>query len=299
MFILLAMGYCLRIKGLVDDDSLTKMNKMIFRAFFPFLMFTNIYGSNITEVVDPFLIIYTVGAILTVYAIATLIVLKIEPSNKSRGAMIQAIYRSNFVIMGLPIATNIYGHGNVGVTAVMVAIVVPLYNVIAVITLELYRGRKVSIKDLVLRIAKNPLILGAAAGLLCVLLHIKLPHAIDSTISQLSAATTPIALIVLGGSFKFNDVKEQMRNLTISVVSRLIIVPGVVLSLAACLGIKGIAFVTLVGIFAAPCALSSFTMAQEMESDGRLAGSTVVFTSALCSITMFIWLFVFKSMGVF
>ena len=143
MFILLAIGFIVRKTGIVNDAELKKMNRLAFDVLFPFLMFANIYNSHIREIVNLRLIIFTLAAIGIEYAIGTAVTLKIEKSSASRGAMIQAIYRSNFVIMGLPIATNIYGHGNVGVTAVMIAIVVPLYNILAVATLEVYRDSRV------------------------------------------------------------------------------------------------------------------------------------------------------------
>jgi len=296
MFILLAIGFIVRKTGIVNNTELKKMNRLAFDVLFPFLMFANIYNSHIREIVNLRLIIFTLAAIGLEYAIGTAVTLKIEKSSASRGAMIQAIYRSNFVIMGLPIATNIYGHGNVGVTAVMIAIVVPLYNILAVATLEVYRDSRVRAGRLFANIAKNPLIIGAAAGIVFSLAGITLP---EDTVNSLSSTATPIALMILGASFEFGSVKDCRRNLIVVVLSRLVIVPGAVLTVAALMGIGNIEFVTLVGIFAAPCAISSFTMAQQMDSDGVLAGASVIFTSAFACITMFLWLFIFKTAGIF
>ena len=268
MFILLAIGFIVRKTGIVNDAELKKMNRLAFDVLFPFLMFANIYNSHIREIVNLRLIIFTLAAIGIEYVIGTAVTLKIEKSNASRGAMIQAIYRSNFVIMGLPIATNIYGHGNVGVTAVMIAIVVPLYNILAVATLEVYRDSRVRAGRLFANIAKNPLIIGAAAGIVFSLAGITLPEVVEDTVDSLSSTATPIALMILGASFEFGSVKDCRRNLIVVVLSRLVIVPGAVLTVAALMGIANIEFVTLVGIFAAPCAISSFTMAQQMDSDG-------------------------------
>ena len=245
------------------------------------------------------LIVFAVAAVMAVYGAATLFTLRIEKSARSRGAMIQAIYRSNFVIMGLPVATNIYGHGNVGVTAVLVAIIVPLFNVLAVVTLEIYRSSKVRPGKILLNIAKNPLIGGAFLGIAFSILGIRLPGIIESTVSDISACATPVALMILGSSFKFSGAAKVRRNLTIAGAAKLIAVPGLVLPAAALMGFRDIAFVSLVGIFAAPCAISSFTMAQEMDSDYELAGASVVFTTAFSCVTMFLWLYLFKSLGVF
>ena len=299
MFLMLALGYGGRLMKLTDDSLSAKMNSLYFKMLFPFLMFHNIYASRIDEVLSLRLIVFAVAAVMAVYGAATLFTLRIEKSARSRGAMIQAIYRSNFVIMGLPVATNIYGHGNVGVTAVLVAIIVPLFNVLAVLTLEIYRSSKVRPGKILLNIAKNPLIGGAFLGIAFSILGIRLPGIIESTVSDISACATPVALMILGSSFKFSGAAKVRRNLTIAGAAKLIAVPGLVLPAAALMGFRDIAFVSLVGIFAAPCAISSFTMAQEMDSDYELAGASVVFTTAFSCVTMFLWLYLFKSLGVF
>ena len=299
MFLMLALGYGGRLMKLTVDSLSAKMNSLCFKMLFPFLMFHNIYASRIDEVLSLRLIVFAVAAVMAVYGAATLFTLRIEKSARSRGAMIQAIYRSNFVIMGLPVATNIYGHGNVGVTAVLVAIIVPLFNVLAVVTLEIYRSSKVRPGKILLNIAKNPLIGGAFLGIAFSILGIRLPGIIESTVSDISACATPVALMILGSSFKFSGAAKVRRNLTIAGAAKLIAVPGLVLPAAALMGFRDIAFVSLVGIFAAPCAISSFTMAQEMDSDYELAGASVVFTTAFSCVTMFLWLYLFKSLGVF
>ena len=291
MFIMIIVGYLVRLSGMVNDDELNKFNKMVFHTLFPMLMFSNIYHADIREIVDIRLIIFAVAAVFAVYFTGMAIAVKTEKSSRSRGALIQAIYRSNFVIMGLPIATNIYGHSNVGVTAVMVAIIVPIFNVLAVITLETYKGSAVNPRKIVMGIVTNPLIIGIVIGLVFSLLSIPLPGILEDTVSEISAAANPMALIILGASFRTGGVRECRKNL--------VIVPGIVLTVAMLRGIKGIAFVTLVSIFAAPCAISSFTMALEMKSDANLAGNAVIFTSAFSCFTMFGWLLLFKSMGVF
>ena len=50
-------------------------------------------------------------------------------------------------------------------------------------------------------------------------------------------------------------------------------------------------------MFAAPGAVSSFTMAEQMGADGDLAGQIVVFTSLFSIITMFFWIFINKQLG--
>ena len=82
-------------------------------------------------------------------------------------------------------------------------------------------------------------------------------------------------------------------------IGRLIAVPAIALTCGVLAGFRDVALVTLVAIFAAPTAVSSFTMAQQMDSDGELAGACVIFSSMFSCLTMFGWIFALKSFGLF
>jgi len=60
------------------------------------------------------------------------------------------------------------------------------------------------------------------------------------------------------------------------------------------LGFRDIELIALMLIFASPTAISSFTMAQKMDGDSELAAQIVVFTSAFCILTVFLWIFTLK-----
>ena len=142
-------------------------------------------------------------------------------------------------------------------------------------------------------------IIGSVLGLLSVAFNISLPETIDKTVSDIAAVATPLALIVLGASVTFDSIKGCSRNLIICIIARLVVVPALCLGTAALIGIRGVDFVSLIGLFASPCAVSSFTMAQQMDSDFKLAGAAVVFTSVLACFTMFLWIFFFRQAGFF
>lgn len=299
MFIMLAVGMGVKRFRLLTETELRHLNKMIFVVFFPPMMFTNLYGTDIEEAVDWRLMIFGIASVAVIYGVSTLAVLHMEKDPRSRGAMIQAIYRSNFVIMGIPIAVNMYGHGNLAVTAMMVAVIVPIYNVLAVVTLEVFRGGTLDFAGILKKVLTNPLILGAAAGLLSVLTGLKLPAVLEDVVGDMASVATPLALVILGASIDFKSIRKCGRNLVVCVAARLVIVPAIGLTAAALLGFRDIAFVTLIAMFAAPTAVSSFTMAQSMDSDGQLAGNCVIFSTAFACFTMFLWIFLFKNLGMF
>ncbi len=299
MFIIIFLGVLIRKAGIITPDETKKFNKLIFICCFPPLMFSNLYGKELGDAVNPKLIIFTLATVLTLYFITIFIVLKIEKSPRTRGAMIQAIYRSNFVIMGIPIVQNVFGRGELAVTAVMVTIVVPLYNVLAVITLEVFRGGRPSFREMLKDLAKNPIIIGALAGIFAILVDLKLPYAVEAPINMLAEAATPVTLLLLGASFNFESVSREKRNLIICLLGRLVCFPSVGLIGGMLMGFRGVALLTLVAIFASPSAITSYTMAQQMDSDYELAGNCVIFSSLISCLTMFLWIFLLKTLGMF
>lgn len=108
MFIMLFIGFAIRKLNILKESFLPQLNKLVFTVFFPFLMFNNIYGSDFGSVINPKLLIFAVIAVAVIYLLSVGFTLIVEKSNYSRGAMIQAIYRSNFVLMGMPIVENIF-----------------------------------------------------------------------------------------------------------------------------------------------------------------------------------------------
>ncbi len=294
LFLTMALGYFLKLIGMFNKTLLDSMNNLVFKAFLPMLLFNNIYKTSLDGVLNVNLLSFAFIAVICSFVIVTLIVPLIEKDNKKRGVMIQGIFRSNFVIFGLTVASSLYDESTIGIIAILVAVVIPTFNVLAVICLEIFRGGKLNIKQLIKGIITNPLIIASAIGITFLYFGIKLPTAIEKSISDISKIATPLSLILLGGSFAFSDVRTHLKQMLITVVGRLIILPGIVIPISIWAGFRGIDLVGLLLIFASPTAVSSFTMAQKMDGDSDLAAQIVVFTSAFSVLTVFLWIFILK-----
>ena len=299
MFCLMAIGAFVKFQRWLTDEELSHMNRMVFRVFFCCMMFHSIYTTDLATTFRPRLMIFAAGAVLIIFTLLMLIVPRFEPENRRRGVIVQAVFRSNFVLMGVPIVANIFGDANIAVTTMMIAVIIPMYNILAVFALETFRGGKFAPLPIIRGVLKNPMILGAIAGAVLRFLEVEVPAPVLKPIGQIAAATTPVALIILGASFKFGSTSEHRRQLLGAIFGRLILVPSAVLSAAIFLGFRGIDFVTLIAIFGTPCAVVSFAMAQQMGGDADLAGNCVVFTSALSCFTIFCWILLFKTLGIF
>lgn len=293
----MALGYFLKYIKILDDSSVKVMNNATFKVFLPTLLFYNIYTTDLGSVFDPKLLVFAAICIIVLFGVLILIIPIIEKDNSKRGVMIQGIFRSNFVLFGIPVATSLVGEGNVGTTALLIGVVVPLFNFLSVICLETFRGGNINVKKIIHGIVTNPLIIGACLGLLFLILNIKLPVFIVSTIKDISKMATPLSLTLLGASFSFSNVRKYLKETIIVVVGKLIITPLIFVIFSYYCGFRDVALLSLLIMFASPTAVSSFQMAVQMDGDGDLASQIVVFTSACSIITVFTWIFVLKQLA--
>ena len=299
MFIYIVVGAVINKLGMMNKEENTRFNRILFTFFYPVLLFNNIYEADLADLIDIRLICFALAFIAAEVLIITLVVVRIEKDDAARGAMVQAIYRSNFVLMGVMVVNNIFGEAGLPVAAMMVTVVVPFFNFIAVILLEHFRGGKADIGTVIIKILKNPLIIGALTGALFSVAGIGLPGIAADVLDGMSAATLPMALIMLGVSFDPSVITAKRKSILICVLGRLIVVPLIGLPLAALAGFRGPAFVTLLIMMASPTAVSSYPMAVAMDSDGEIAGSAVMISTPLSCITLFVWLFIFKTLGIY
>lgn len=299
MCLVMAIGYGTRRLGWLRREEISTINKIAFRIFLPCLLYYNIYCSDLSGSFDPLLMAYAVGGVLLTFGLALGYTLLTEKLPERRGVLIQGMFRSNYVIMGIPVATALLGADQLGTVSILIAVIVPLFNMLAVVVLEVFRGQKPKPLHILCQIAKNPLVIGSVLGILTLVAGIRLPHILEQTIQSVSAIASPLQLFLLGAFFQFSGLKTYRRELVTVSIAKLIVSPGLFLGLGALLGFRGVAFVSLIGIFASPTAVNSFTMAQQMGGDAELAGDIVVTTSAASILTMFLWIFLFKSLGMF
>lgn len=299
LFLIIAVGYTVKRLGWIGPEEVRRFNKVTFYTFMPVMLFYNIYTSDFSQAVRLPYALFVVGMALAMILLAFLITLAAEKTPERRGVMIQAAFRSNFVLLGLPIAAELLPDSNLGVTALMVAIVVPIYNMMSVVVLEYFRGGKPRAGEVLLAVVKNPLILGSVAGLLVQALHITLPEVLVSFAGKMNSAATPLILLLLGASFETREIARYKKELLVCVGLRLVVFPGAILTLAAALGLRDIEFVTVLAMTAAPTAVNSFNMAQQLGGDSQLAGSAVVVSTAASFFTLFVWITLFKQLGMF
>ncbi|MDU1326210.1 MAG: AEC family transporter [Clostridiales bacterium] len=291
----LALGWFLRVRGLLSGPLTRGLNTLVFHVFLPVMMYMNIYHGGLHAFRLP-LALFAVISVSVMFLALFAIIPRLEHSDSRRGVLIQGIGRSNFAVFGYAVASTLCGSDNLGIVALTVALVLPLYGIYSTIALEYYAARQantVSVRFIITSILRNPLVLGGAIGLLSAIVDLRLPTIIVSTLDAVAQVASPLSLIALGGFLNLRRLSGKRISLLVGVIGKLLIVPLVFLSIAAALGFRGVEFATLLAIFASPAATASFTMTQQLGGDDDLAAGLVSVgaVGALGSVGLFILLF--------
>lgn len=321
IILIIALGYFLKQKGLFTKEFLKVGNKAVFRVLLPVLLFTNLAQMDSFADLNPGAVIYVFTAVAILFLIGLLLAARTS-DRRQKGVLMQCVFRSNFALIGVPLAQLIAGEKGVQAAAVLSAFTIPLFNILAVIALSLYASdtQSVTLRQRINKILKdilhNPLIIGVLAGILFVCvkpLRMNLPHNmtdfifrfkfIQTSLDYLAKASTPVALLVLGGQFELSRVHGLKRQIALGMAGRLLFAPLLGVGGAVLLHVHNIlvfdngTFAALIALFATPVAVASAVMAEEMGSDGQLAGQLVVWTTLLSSVVIFIAIVLLRGMG--
>ena len=290
LFVFMMLGYYFKKKNYLSPSSTKQINILVFRYFLSIMCAETIYKANLKEDVELLPLLVVAIGIICIFLISWLIIPRFVKDKTQIPVMIQGIYKSNYAILGIPIAQSICGADNIGIVSVIAVILVPLNNCISAFIFEKYTGNATSVPKLLLNIIKNPLVVGSLIGLILNLTGVRIPSWImTGIVAKLGALATPLSMIALGASFEFSQIGKYKTMLTWAVIAKLLIVPGIIIPVAILLGIRSVALVGVMIYAAAPNAVNSYSTAVAMGGDADLANEIVVLTSLLSMLTMFGW----------
>lgn len=320
--LLIMIGYFFRCKGVINDSFVKIGNTLVFKLGLPCMLFVNVYEIAQVDAVPWDMAIYCAVAVTVLFLLGAVVAVVTTKDNRRRGVIWQCCFRSNFAIIGIPLAASLGGDEAAAFSAIVATLTIPLFNILAVVALSVFSedasGHKPGLKRIALDIIKNPLIIGVALGLVCLGLRAlqrcwfgEVVFALNrelkfaySVIEKLKVMTTPLALLVLGGQFQFSVVKGMFREIVAATVFRIVVAPVLCIGAAILIGqFTGFlscgpdAMPAMVALFGSPVAVSSAVMASQMGGDEQLAAQLVVWTSIGSVVTVLLMVCALMSAG--
>ena len=298
IFLMMLLGMLFRKLGWMDEVFAAKMNKFVFLVPLPVLLFEQLATVDFSEVWDIKFILFCFVVTAISITISTLISL-LWKDRSIKGEFIQATYRSSAALLGIAFIQNIYG--TVGMAPLMIIGSVPLYNIMAVVVLSVFKPGnnsfdKALVKKTLKGIATNPIIIGIVAGFVWSALKLPMPSILHKTVSSIGATATPMGLMSMGATFEMKKATSKMKPTLVAVFMKLVGFCAIFLPMAALLGFRNEEMIAILVMLGSATTVSCFVMARNMGHEGTLS-SGVIMTTLLSAFTLTMWLDVLRSFG--
>lgn len=299
IFLMMLLGMLFRKLGWMDEVFAAKMNKFVFLVPLPVLLFEQLATVDFSEVWDIKFILFCFVVTAISITISTLISL-LWKDRSVKGEFIQATYRSSAALLGIAFIQNIYG--TVGMAPLMIIGSVPLYNIMAVVVLSVFKPGnnsfdKALVKKTLKGIATNPIIIGIVAGFVWSALKLPMPLILHKTVSSIGATATPMGLMSMGATFEMKKATSKMKPTLVAVFMKLIGFCAIFLPVAAMLGFRNEQLIAILVMLGSATTVSSFVMARSMGHEGTLSSGVIMMTTLLSAFTLTMWLDVLRSFG--
>ncbi len=296
VFLIVFLGLFLKRNERINDEFIDIASKLVFNICLPILLFLAIINSRVDLIAHWRLAAFSaIAATISFFSFWWLSSLfAVKPQDK--GVAVQSAFRSNLAIVGIALCTNAFGEEGLSVGAIIIAVVIPIYNILSIyaLTHSLHENKKLHWGKLLLDITKNPLIIGITLAFIFLILDLRLPVILNDTGLYLSRMTLPLALITIGGSLSLSALLESSSLSSYVVITKLIILPIMITLSAWLLGFKGVELGCLVLMFASPTAAASFVMTKAIGGNHKLASNTIAMSTLGSALTISVILYLLR-----
>lgn len=298
LFILMAIGFCIKRLGLINDATIRQMDSISFRIFLPVMLLNNIIMTDLESDFDHNIIWW--GTLISLFLTAFSYVLGclFEQDRRKRSALVQCLFRNNFMLFSASLVFSVYSKSSSAYISILPSIIIPLNNVFGILVMMAIVKHQQSLLKTIKSIVLNPFVLASFIGFFILLIDLDLPYILRTSISDVSKIATPLLFILLGADLNRNVSKDALRDILFCISIKMIVFPALFTFIIGYLvGIRGeellILFITVI----TPAAIPAQVTTSEMGGDGELAGQLIVSTTAVSMIFIFLWLSLFGMIG--
>ncbi len=285
VFAMLFLGVVLKRLHWIDTAFINTASSLVFRGTMPTLLFLGIVKADLSAALQPALLLFFVVATLVCFALAWGWAIWRIP-HEDRGIYTQGAFRGNNGIIGLALATSLYGDYGLSLGAVLGGVVILCYNVLSAIVLAIYSpGAKTGPLAIGKSILVNPLIIGVLLAIPFAYWRIPLPGWLMTSAEYFAQMTLPLALICIGGTLSLASLRQSSGTALSASLMKMVWLPLLATFGAWLYGFREADLAILFLYFASPTAAASFVMARAVGANHELAAAIIVITTLVAVIT--------------
>ena len=289
IFLLLLFGALLQSRRFPAEGFWPGVDKLVYWVLFPSMLFFNISKADLSSLVLPSYAVILGSSLFAVSMLALVISLTNRVNRPTGTSILQASIRFNSFI-ALALASAIYGEQGLILATLGAAILIPIVNVVLVVTMVSLHGNKnsKSLSSLLIKeLVKNPLIVSIAAGVLVNVADIgDYVFLLTDLTGLLARATLPLVLLAVGASLRMSELKSSPQLLVLSTCARLIGFPLFIGIGSTLLGLGPLEACVAVLFGAVPTATSGYALATQLGGNASILSVFISVQTGLTLITL-------------
>lgn len=292
VFIIIALGYFLKNKKLMDSDIENFINDLAYYLILPCMIFSSIYKATLTNIMAYIKIITGLYIVITLTFFLALFVFNSQEEKKKR-SLVTTSFRTNIAYIGFPIILNFYGRGGLAEIAIITGFIAPFTIILSNAYLSLTAKREIKEENWLNIVLRDPLVITSIVSLIFSYYKIWMPEFLLNTIDLLSNMGSPLMLLAVGAGLKIGVVKKDKFILAMTSLIKLIIMPLFSFIIFRYLfrienpTDLGIAVLTL----AFPTALASYIVVKKYGADSEICAAAITFSTIFSMITISVWVY--------
>jgi len=301
VFLVIGLGFSLKGTGLVGEEFLVHLNRLVYFVALPLMFFHKIAQAEFSASFNPLLLAGVFVIIIVLCAVSYLFTGIRNYPAPVRGAFSQASFRGNLVYVALPIIYNAYGEAGFAVAGILIGFMTPLVNGLSILVLLLPQRKsstELTTSFWVHQILLNPLIVSSFLGIIWSFFGLPIPEVLNRTFDLITGMAMPLALIVIGASFSVRELRGDMGLSIVVCAVKLLLMPVMAGALLLLLGVRGVELGVGVLLTGAPAASAAYILAQQLKSDAELTSSIIMFSTLVSVFSYTFYLYLLKILGV-
>lgn len=286
IFGLLFAGWLARAIGLFPQWLVTILNNYVYFVGMAVITFLSMHDTSISLLLDPGIYLLTIAPIVILILIAFAAARVMRLDRAAIPVFIACAFFGNTAYIGFPLNISVQGHDSLALAAFISTIYTVIVFTFGVWLCQRYSGMEKKKFEL----HKIPVFWAAAAGL--ALSAVAIPEIIRVPLDLVEQSTSPLALLATGAMISATGIRENVKEIGVISVLKLLLMPAVVIVTGIAAGISGTVYRTSLLEAAVPVGVTNSVLAKQFGLDDRLASSVIVVSTVLFFVTLSFILFI-------
>ncbi|MBQ7786179.1 MAG: AEC family transporter [Clostridia bacterium] len=205
LFLMMLFGYAIGRFGVIDENFRKKLSSFTLNTACPCVIISSVLQSDSVSSDLLGAIGTAIGFFLVMIVLASIVVRVVRTPMEERGLDQLMLIFTNIGFMGIPVVQSLYGADGVAQLSMFILIFNLFFFSYGVMLIQ--HGVKFNWRSLL-----NSCIIAALLALFFGLTNLRLPAPIESTLASIGSMNTPLAMMIIGSSMAFSDVRAALLN---------------------------------------------------------------------------------------